>query len=202
MLLTCSVCYSLDNETKLFGKIFVIDIGHGGRDSGTYYKDILEKDINLQIGLKLRDKLLKKGAFVYLTRDGDYDLSSPGVSFRKKSDFDNRIKYINDIKPDMYFSIHINYLENSKYYGAQVFYLDSGKEYASVLQNYFISNLKSPLKEKRMSDDIYMYKRIESPGVLIECGFISNDNERLLLVDNKYQDLIVESIVQSLFVYY
>ncbi len=84
---------------KSFGISILININwgyppvnHGGVDPGTVYGDVYEKDINLDISLFLEEELAKLGASVILTREGDYDLSSPNASLRKRSDFDNRIK--------------------------------------------------------------------------------------------------------------
>ena len=202
MLLTSSICYSMDMNTKLMGKRIVIDPGHGGADSGTLYGDILEKDLNLAISLKLRDALVAKGVDVILVRDNDYDLSDANAKRRKKSDFDNRINLINNSNADLYISIHMNFLNNSKYYGAQVFYLEGNEILANSIQNVFINDLKSPLHEKSLSNDLYMYKKLNIPGVLIECGFLSNSNERNRLVSSDYQDKIVNSIVKGLLRYY
>ena len=139
---------------------------------------------------------------VILTRDDDYDLSSPDVNRRKKSDFDNRINLINSSKADIYLSIHMNYLNDAKYYGAQVFYTDGNDDLARVMQQSFKDNLKSPREEKKLSEGIYMYKKLKVPGVLIECGFLSNEKERGLLVQDEYQNRIVKTIVDGLLNYY
>lgn len=166
ILLLISVClftsgflYVNAISNKLVGKVIVIDVGHGGKDSGTVYKNIKEKDINLDIALKLKKELIKLGVEVIMTREGDYDLSSPGSLRRKKSDFDNRIKLINESKADMYISLHINYLDNPKYYGGQVFYIDGNQRLANIIQDEFIRQLSSPLKVRNMDDNIYMYKK-------------------------------------------
>lgn len=202
MLFTSGFMYVNAISNKLVGKVIIIDIGHGGKDSGTVYKDIKEKDINLSIGLKLKKELIKYGVEVIMTREGDYDLSSPNALRRKKSDFDNRIKLINESNADMYISIHINYLDNAKYYGSQVFYIEDNLELASAIQSEMIEQLKSPLKERELDNDIYMYKKLDIPGVLIECGFMSNTKERSLLVTDKYQSKIVKSIIDGLIKYY
>lgn len=202
MLLTSIVSYGKEINTKLIGKTIVIDAGHGGKDRGTSVSGVYESDINLEIVLKLKNALIKQGVNVILTRDGDYDLSSPGVSRRKKSDFDNRIKLINNSGADMYISIHINYLENEKYYGAQVFYVNDNKKIADIIQSQFIKKLESPMASKLLSDSIYMYKKLNIPGVLIECGFLSNYKERNLLKSSDYQDKIIEAIVSGLIDYY
>lgn len=201
-LLTTGICYSMELDTKLMGKVIVIDVGHGGKDAGTSVNGICEKDLNLAIALKLREVLIKQGVVVLMTRDGDYDLSSPNVSRRKKSDFDNRIDLINNSNADLYLSIHINYLEASKYYGAQVFYTEGNELLANIMQDSFVSYLNSPLKEKKVSNDIYMYNKLKVPGLLIECGFLSNSNERNLLKSDDYQYKIVNSIVKALIKYY
>ena len=189
-------------SNKLIGKVIVIDVGHGGVDSGTVYKNIKEKDINLSIGMKLRDELIKNGVEVIMTREGDYDLSSPGAMRRKKSDFDNRIKLINESNADMYISIHINYLDNGKYYGSQVFYTKGNEKLAGIIQNKMIERLGSPMKERLLENDIYMYKKLDIPGILIECGFMSNSDERMKLVSDKYQAKLVDSIVDGLMEYF
>lgn len=202
MLFTGSVVYMKDLNPKLIGKRIIIDVGHGGKDSGTVYDDIKEKDLNLSIALKLKEELIMNGVDVIMTRDGDYDLALPNANRRKKSDFDNRIEMINDSGANMYLSIHINYLGNAKYYGAQVFYTKGNNDIADYIQEEFINDLKSPMNSRILSNDIYMYKNLNIPGVLIECGFLSNSKERKLLIDDSYQYKIVRSIVKGLINYY
>lgn len=202
MLLTSVVSYSKELNTKLINKTIVLDAGHGGKDKGTSVDGIYESDINLNIVLKLRNELIKQGVNVILTRDGDYDLSSPNTNRRKKSDFDNRILLINNSNADLYISIHINYLDNNKYYGAQVFYTKDNKELAKVIQKELKKDLDSPMNEKKLSDSIYMYKKLTIPGVLIECGFLSNKRERNLLINDEYQTKLVNSIVHGVKNYY
>ena len=202
MLLTSTVVYSSKKEDVLKGKVIVLDAGHGGKDGGTSVNGIYEKDINLAIVLKLRDELNKQGVDVILTRDGDFDLSSPNTNRRKKSDFDNRIKLINSSEADLYLSIHVNYLDNGKYYGAQTFYTGDNEELANVIQTEFKKSLNSPMDVKKISNSVYMYKQLTVPGVLIETGFISNSSERTLLISDEYQDKIVDAIVRALINYY
>ena len=202
MLLTTSLVYGKDIDNKLMGKVIIVDVGHGGKDKGTSVNGIDESDLNLKIGLKLRDELIKEGVTVIVTRDGNYDLSSPNATRRKKSDFDNRINLINNSNADLYLSIHINYLNDSRYYGAQVFYTKGNEELAKNLQQAFRDNLASPRTEKKLSNSIYMYKNLKVPGVLIECGFLSNDKERKLLLNDDYQNKIVRSIINGLLKYY
>lgn len=202
MLLTMNVCHSKEFNTKLLNKVIVLDAGHGGKDGGTTVGGVYEKDINLSIVLLLKDELIKMGAEVVVVRDGDYDLSSPDTNHRKKSDFDNRINLINNSNADLYLSIHINYLAEKKYYGAQTFYTKGNELLANIIQQSFNSYLNSPMKEKEIGKTIYMYKKLKVPGVLIECGFLSNDRERKLLNTNEYQKKLVNAIVKALVNYY
>lgn len=196
------ICYSMELETKLLNKTIIIDSGHGGKDGGSVVNGILEKNINLQIALKLKDRLIKTGANVIMTRDGDYDLSSPNVNRRKKSDFDNRISLINNASADLYISIHLNYLSDSRYSGAQVFYTKGNEYLAEIMQESLASYLKTKMPAKKLSNTIYMYKKLNVPGVLIECGFLSNEKERNLLITDKYQEQIALAIIKGIISYY
>ena len=118
ILLTTIFCisktYAITNEDTLIGKTIYLDPGHGGIDAGTTYKKIYEKDINLILCKKLKESLENLGAKVYLTRETDKDLSIRGQN-RKKSDLISRAYLINKTKPDMYLSIHTNYLSNTNH---------------------------------------------------------------------------------------
>lgn len=185
----------------LSGKIIVVDAGHGGLDPGTVVGSIYEKNINLDIALKLEKKLSKLGASVVLTRSGDYDLSKPNANYRKKSDFDNRIKIINESKADYYLSIHLNYLSDSSYFGPQVFYnnkQNDNKDIATKLQDDLNKLLNSDREVKKIPTKTYMYDKLKIKGVLIECGFLSNFKERSKLQNSEYQEKLAEVIAKSL----
>ena len=201
ILCLCLFITSVNASLPLSGKLIIVDVGHGSKDMGTSYNDILEKDLNLQIAKKLEKELLKEGASVILTREEDYDLSSPNTSRRKRSDFDNRISFINESRANMYISIHINNLSDTSYYGAQVFYEgEENKQLASTIQGY-LNKISYPRSIKKMPD-IYMFKQLKIKGVLIECGFISNKNEREKLITDKYQLELAKTITASIVDYY
>ena len=186
--------YKVEAVMPLTGRVIVIDPGHGAEDPGTSYKNILEKNINLSISKELEMILGTLGAEVLLTRDGDYDLSNPNANYRKKSDFDNRIKLINSSEADLYLSIHLNYLNDSYYYGPQVFYNSTNRDLAVVIQNSMNLYTKTNREIKLIPSSTYMYNKIEIPGILIECGFLSNTKERTLLVSRNYQRELAKSI--------
>ena len=188
-------------ELPLQGKVIVLDAGHGGLDPGTTYNDIYEKDINLSITKELEYSLSKMGSTVMLTRVDDKDLSNGVKNNRKKTDFDNRIKIINEEYVDMYISIHLNYLGNTKYYGPQVFYNNDNKELAEIIQNELNNTTGSDRKIKKIPGSTYMYKRLKKKGVLIECGFLSNKMERDKLLNMEYQIKLADAITKGIIKY-
>ncbi len=204
-LLVVSICTfafinvkSYDNPLK--GRMIYIDVGHGGVDSGTKYKDLLEKDLNLEIGYELMGELENAGAKVYMTRYGDYDLSTNNAYFRKRSDLANRAKIINDSNCDMFISLHLNATTSSKWSGVQVFYDDvnlANEKIATYLQ----ASLGGERKQMELNGH-YMYERVKVPGVLIELGFLSNANDRAKLQDATERIKMVRKIVKGIVKYY
>ena len=185
----------------LLGKIIYLDAGHGGVDNGATVKNVNEKDINLQIVYKLKETLTSAGATVLLTRKDDNDISNPNALYRKKSDFDNRIKLINNSNADLYISIHQNIYQNKKYSGPQVFYVKDNQKLAEIMQNTLNKYLNTKRKVKTINNT-YMYKLLNKKGILIECGFISNDNERNKLKTEEYQLKLSKIITEGIIAYY
>lgn len=203
VFLLCLLLLNINVKSSLYlsGKYIIIDPGHGSKDNGTSYNDILEKDLNLSISKILEQELIKKGASVSLLREDDYDLSSPNSKRRKRSDFNNRIDFINKSNADIYLSIHINYLDSNKYSGSQVFYYgDNNKELANTIQMY-LNKINTPRSIKVMPR-VYMYNKLNIKGVLIECGFISNNKDRNNLIKSDYQQLLAKTITDALIDYF
>ena len=192
------------NELPLLGKVIYLDPGHGGLDPGAMYKNIKEKNINLQISKNLEKRLTKLGAIVYLTRYDDYDLSVNNTINRKRSDLSRRGNIINKSDCDLFLSIHLNAENTGIWKGAQTFYNTNNKEnkkIAELLQQQFKEDLNSKRKAKN-KNDLYLQKRINRPGVLIEVGFLSNASERYLLKQEKYQDKVTLSKANALLKYF
>lgn len=185
----------------LLGKTIYLDAGHGGVDNGATVNNVHEKDLNLQIVYKLKETLTSAGATVLLTRKDDNDISNPNALYRKKSDFDNRIKLINNSNADLYISIHQNIYQNKKYSGPQVFYVKDNQKLAEIIQNTLNKYLNTKRKVKTINNT-YMYKLLKKKGILIECGFISNDNERYKLKTEEYQLKLSKLITEGIITYY
>ena len=167
--------------------------------------DEYEKDYNLMFSNSLKIILEEYGANVVMVRGGDYDLSSPNVSRRKRSDFNNRIKLIDDSGSDMFVSLHMNYLNDSKYYGAQTFFDDNNsanKTIASIMQKNFNQFFSFNKDIKKLDNTKYMYQRIKTKGVLIEFGFISNTTDRQNLKNEEYRERLADVIAKSIIEYF
>lgn len=191
------ISYVKGENLDLIGKVIYIDPGHGGIDPGATYKDIYEKDINLSIALKLKKELENNGAIVYLTRYDDIDLSI-STNNHKKSDLNNRVRAINNSNADLFISIHLNSYGTS-WYGVQIFYDDnnSNNEVLASIMDKNIRNLNGNRTYKN-KNDLYLLKNIKIPGILVEVGFLSNENERYLLTNSKYQERVSKSLCNGI----
>ncbi len=197
---------SLGNESLVASNTYksktnlVIDAGHGGIDAGTIGVDSSnEKDINLAIALKLYDFAAVSGFSAFLIRDGDY-LYYRENDDKKRSDLYNRLDYVNSIQDSTLISIHQNHFEDEKEWGMQVWYSpndESSKVLADSILNITKNNMqKDNKRENKKSDDsYYLLYKAKVPSVMVECGFMSNEKENLLLQNDKYQNNLAYSIM-------
>lgn len=190
-------------ELPLFQKVIVVDAGHGGRDPGTRYGNTLEKDLNLEIAKVLEKELLKQGAIVYMIRDEDEDFSKTSDYCKKRADLRRRVNFIEEKKSDLYLSIHLNWYKDYYYGGAEILYNNINKN------NKFLANdLKKSLTTNNIKTrdlkmtNLYMYRNTNVVGVLIECGFLSNKNDRYLLKTKWYQEKFSKAIVDGVIKYF
>ena len=203
-ILSINIIKASTSDRNLIGKVIYLDAGHGGKDPGALYKDIYEADINLSITKKLEKLLGEAGAIVYLTRDGDYDLSLPGSSNRKRSDLSRRAKLINESNCDLYISIHLNAENTGLWHGAQVFYDDvnlNNEKIAEIFQNEFKKSFKTD-REYKIISDRYLYRNVKRPGILAEVGFLTNANDRYLLLQDSYQEKIANALFNATIEYF
>lgn len=188
------------------GMKVVIDPGHGGNDPGKVAVDgSLEKDINLEIALKLGEFLKQKGMEVYYTRQTDMGLYSSTAVSKKAEDLKKRCAIIENTEPDITISIHQNSYTDKNVKGAQVFYYSQSPK-AKVLAEAIQSSIKKVADRKntrspKANDSYYMLKRTGSPTVIVECGFLSNPDEAERLQTKAYQTKLVEAIYQGICIY-
>lgn len=176
----------------------VLDPGHGSVDPGKIgINDVLEKDLNLQIAKKVRDRLVKEGFHVVMTREDDAGLYDKSASNKKVADMKKRVSLINETKPSIAVSIHQNSYHDGAVKGAQVFYYTHSKagELAAVTMQEalkaFDSNNRRQAKE---NSTYYMLKKTEVPTIIVECGFLSNAEEAEKLRTEEYQNKVAEAI--------
>jgi len=174
----------------------VIDPGHGGEDGGAVSPGgVSESQINLAVSLRVSDLLRFAGQRTLLTRSEDVTICDEGLDTmrqRKSSDLKNRVRAVEETENSILLSIHQNSLPSSPVtHGAQVFW--NRQEGAEVLAGRIQESLNAGINAgnekhpRQIPDSIYLMKNITAPGVLVECGFLSNAPETERLQDPAYQ---------------
>ena len=190
---------SLPSHTTDMDFIVVVDAGHGGIDTGTSHGDILEKDINLAIAKYLYEELRKVNIIPIMTRTEDKLYESD-----RNKDLRQRPKIANNVKADLFISIHANNFPSSKTAGSQIFYKINSKESLELAE--FIQKELDILRDENRrvlkKGDYYVLNVIKCPGVLIEAGFLSNPEDRKLLTDPGYQQQLAKAIKDGIINYF
>ena len=187
----------------LMNKIIYIDPGHGGKDNGASSYGVLEDEINLKIAGFIMELLIDNGVYVLISRTSDYDLSSVYDKNKKRSDLLKRVNLINSSKADLFISIHLNAYPSSNVKGGQVFFQDSenSNNLAQFIQNN-LNEISNDSDKKIKRGNYYILNKTNILGVLIECGFLSNTQERDNLLKESYQRKIAGKIVKGIVEYF
>ena len=185
----------------------ILDPGHGGVDGGasTPAGD-KESDINLAIALKAESLFAFFGIDPVLTRSQDvsiHDNTCTTIREKKVSDLKNRVALVNSTQNAMLISVHQNTFTDSRYHGAQVFHAHD--EQSIQWGTYTQELLRSMLDPDNgrdpapIPDHVYLFKHINCPAILIECGFLSNGEDAALLLTDSYQRKIAAVLVGAYF---
>lgn len=189
-------------QVETTGNLVVLDAGHGGGDSGKVGEgNILEKDINLAIAKKVKVKLEESGIKAVMTREKDELLSGDAKDNKKIADLKNRVKIINEEKPQLAVSIHQNSYPDPDVKGAQVFYFShsaEAKEAAETMQEALLACDPDNTRKAKGNETYYLLKRTEVPTIIVECGFLSSPEEAALLTKEDYQQKLSEAIVKGI----
>lgn len=178
--------------------VIVLDAGHGGIDGGVSYGNMVEANINLELCLKLKNILEKRGYSVVLTRT-----SANALASGKRADMQKRKDIILSAKPDLMISLHVNKFSQSSRRGVQVFYDDTGK-YKLIGERF--QHLINSLVNKKyigrsdlqsLGGDYFICKCSPYPSIIIECGFISNPHDRELLKNEVYKNHLLTVIADG-----
>lgn len=187
--------------------VIVIDAGHGGIDAGVRGKKsgVKESDINLSISRELAGFFSKAGFNAVLTRKsqaGLYGLPTKGFKLR---DMQKRRQIIQECGADMVISVHQNFYSDTSRRGAQVFFnkeSQSGKQLAVCIQQSLNSMEGAAEKNSPLIGDYYMLECTDSPSVIVECGFLSNESDEALLSDEEYRTQIAYAIFSGAITYF
>ncbi len=199
----------------LVGKEIVIDPGHGGEDPGAVVNGFMEKDVNLQISLKLKTLLEMAGATTIFTRVDDTTLGTS--EDRRRSDLETRIQIANSSQGDVFVSIHADSLEDASRTGIVVFYgPESGYLYSHRRPPELIAQsrnlaltLRNSLRIVAKADDrgirsvpYYLLGKINLPAVIAEVGTLTNYEEAIKLNDPSYQQRVADSLFSGILSYF
>ena len=180
----------------------IIDAGHGGEDGGASVDGVLEKEINLSIAENIADMLTVSGCEVKTVRDEDISVYSDDADTlreKKTSDLNNRVSLFNSDPANIAVSVHQNKFEQPQYSGTQIFYSTNDPnslELAECIRTAVVMLIQrdNTRELKPAGDDIFILKEAQVPAVIVECGFLSNDAERELLIDDEYQKQLAYAI--------
>ena len=197
-----------------YSNTIFLDPGHGGRDSGAFYYNVAEKDLNMQIYRKLRTKLEELGYKVLTSRDSDID-----VDF-----ITERSRMVNKTNSDIFISIHFNATGNtySKASGIQTYSYSDEPDYPSKINQYWHNHPDRISESKRLAAAIHssllaetgakdagqlersfaVLRETAKPAVLLELGYMDNFTESQQIRDSHYQDKLVAGIVKGIQKYY
>ena len=179
-------------------KIITLDPGHGGSDPGAIgASGLKEKQITLEISMRVKELLEKEGAKVYMTRTTDKDVYSANASDR--AELQARVNVAEKNNSDLFISLHINSSVNKNVGGFSSYYYpktDYDLKIAQAIQNKFAKNFGVDNLGVRQAN-FYVVKRCSMPATLLEMCFISNPKEEKLMKSKWFQKKTARLIVEG-----
>lgn len=178
-------------------------------DGAVSDEGISEASINLSIALRVQTLLEEAGSTVILTRsdeNGIYDEGNTTIKKMKVSDIQNRVKIGNVSSADIFVSIHLNKIPQQQYWGWQTFFKqgnEDSKKLAESLQSGLNETIQKENKRESLKiENIYIVDHVEIPVAIVECGFLSNEEEEKLLQTEEYQDKLAWGIYVGIMNYF
>lgn len=181
----------------------VIDVGHGGIDSGTHREPFYEKNINLQIGKRLYHHLQAAGYRVVLNRDRDYALSDDNhwlkSSSRHRRDLAQRAGLSQLLQPKMMISLHVNWSGNKNKRGAYVLFQRNQQSFllAESLQ-HSLNHVHKVIHLPEVGHQYYVLNHAKCPTIIVEMGFLSNATDRAFLTHPSHQKKLVKAMTSAI----
>ncbi len=188
-------------DNAISDKLIVLDAGHGGFDPGTLGVTGTEEDgINLLVANHLKDLLESYGAKVIMTRTDEN-----AIADTKDADMAKRRQIITDSGSDIVVSIHMNAFSDSSVSGPLVIFMQGsskGEKLAKSIQQNLLDILKPKQQNSARSGDLYILRSGLQPCVIVECGYLSNEEEEQLLLQDDYQKKVAEAICRGINQYF
>ena len=213
-IITCGVSFiektheTLNQNTTIKRTDVLLDAGHGGEDPGAVsdYSGIKEKDINLNIAKKIETILANDNIPVKMTRSEDkleYTEDTTNIVQKRRQDLLRRKKMMDENNNGITVSIHLNKFPQTQYFGAQTFFAansNESKDLANKIQKKLReivdkNNTREALLKK---EPIIILKNAKNPTVIVECGFLSNEEEEKKLASDEYQDKLAHAISEGI----
>jgi N-acetylmuramoyl-L-alanine amidase len=193
-------------------RVVIIDAGHGGEDPGAVsdYNQIKEKDINLHIALRVKELLEAESYKVIMTRDEDilqYRDNTKGYTKKRMQDLTRRKKVMDEESADIVVSIHLNKFGQTQYHGAQAFFPpkpQASKKLADLIQKSLRETVDPENKREALVKNTQeiILRNAKKPTVIVECGFLSNQEEEQKLASKEYQEKLAQAIKNGISKYY
>ncbi|ANS73892.1 N-acetylmuramoyl-L-alanine amidase [Paenibacillus yonginensis] len=187
--------------------VILIDAGHGGIDGGTSHGDILEKNINLEIAQRLYMLLRSEGYRAILNRSGDYALSDENRWHASRSrhmrDLAQRERISEEVKTSIVVSLHVNWSKNKARKGPIVLHQDEGRSalLAACIQEP-LNDLYHSSRKSEVGKPFYLLNHTEVPAVIVETGFISNEEDRSFLNSSQGKTKVAQAIESGIARYF
>lgn len=174
-------------------KLVVIDAGHGGIATGAIYKNLFEKDLNLDIAKRLNTLLKKKGVKTYMLREDDSDIANY-----------ERAYIANKLDAKLYLSVHNNAMDDKYYRGTMTLYCPSnsgngftGKSFADIIHSKMLGSLKTVDRKVNERPDLIVLKATAMPAALAEVAFMTNSTDRSNLQKATFRQKAAQSLCDA-----
>ncbi len=185
------------NPHEMYEKIVVLDAGHGGRDVGAKVRMLQEKELTLAVVKKAMEQLAESDVRVYCTRQQDETVP-----------LDERVTFINELRPDFVVSVHFNHDEEAERYGTEVWYHSAfvvpvfgNPEIGDAIERNVVqavdgraNGLFDCTEQREGSPETLFLTRLHVPAIVLEGGYLTNSRERQLLEQPDYVDRMAEGV--------
>ena len=167
----------------------VIDLGHGGKDPGSQYQDLNEKDLVLSLVDKLKASTKGKDIKLIFTRTSDEFIS-----------LNDRLSFIKEANPDLVISLHVNHSANTEDQGLEIFTAtaNAAAKKSEILAQSLIKSFKEQAIEAEIKNsELFLLKNLDCPAALIELGYMSNSKDHAFISSDEGQNKIIEAILNG-----